>query len=70
MLPTLLPPPPADWKPGDPLYPAPPTDQPRLDRFGARLRDGSTWCMTWTAAKAVPGPWRWLCGPAATEAAR
>lgn len=70
LLPALLPPPPADWKPGDPLYPPPPVRHPRTDRFGARLREEGTWRMTWTAQDAVPAPWTWLSGPHATGATR
>lgn len=66
-LPALLTRPAPTWTPGDPLYDPPQEHTPcELERLG-RHRDGGGRPMHWTAAGAVPGPWTWLCGPAATE---
>lgn len=65
-LPALLDLPDTTWIPGDPLYCPPTPLEPTALGAGARLRDGGGRPMQWTAAEAVPAPWGWLSGDAAT----
>jgi hypothetical protein len=56
----------ADWQPGDPLYPPPPSS---AERWREDRRSGMGWPMRWRADGAVPGPWTWL-QPGPTPAGR